>query len=555
MKIQLPAALANSVDDRLKQAEAESWSARLWRGDASLWTDKDEAKWIGWLPAAEGRQVDFAQLKAFREKAKGHKDVVLLGMGGSSLGPEVLGLIFGHAEGFPKLHALDSTDPGQIGTVLAAIDPAEALFIVSSKSGSTMEPELLRAFFWEKAGKDGSRFVAVTDPGSKLEKAAQDDGYASIFHGDPAIGGRYSVLSVFGMVPGTAIGLDAEAFYQATAPMVAACGPDKTGGDNPGLHLGLIMGEAEKAGRDKLTILTGAGLEPLGAWLEQLIAESTGKLSRGIVPVDLEPLGDAASYGADRLFVASTLSGSSDPELEALLDALVAAGHPVVRIEVADRELIGQEFVRWEVATAISGAVMAINPFDQPDVEDAKVATRKLVDAYEESGKLDPETPIAETSDFAFFAASGSPQTPADPAQLLSLHFASMKAGDYAGFLAYIERNDTDAAAIARIRAQVRDAKQVATVAGFGPRFLHSTGQAYKGGPNEGAFLTITRDPDPDLSVPGKKASFGTVQIAQARGDMDVLAERGRRTLRVHLKKTGGGIEALASAVEAALKA
>ncbi len=551
MKIQLPDALASAVDARLRTAETDRWAKRLWEGDATLWTGKDEAKWLGWLPAAEGKQVDFDQLAAIQAKAKGHQDVVLLGMGGSSLGPEVLGLIFGHAEGSPKLHALDSTDPGQIAAVAAAIDPAEALFIVSSKSGSTMEPELLRTYFWELAGKDGDRFIAVTDPGSKLEKTATEHGYAFIAKGDPAIGGRYSVLSVFGMVPAAAIGIDVRAFYDATAPMVKACGPDST--DNPGVQLGAIIGEAAVAGRDKLTIFATRSLEPLGAWLEQLLAESTGKQGHGIVPVDLEPLGSADSYGSDRLFAVFELAGESDAALDALLDELAAAGQPVVRIPVARIEDIGQEFVRWEVATAIAGAVIGIDPFDQPDVEDAKIATRKLVDAYEESGSLEPETPIAETADFVFFAGGTTATGPADPAQLLGLHFGSLQPGNYAGFLAYVERNAADSAAIADIRAKVRDARAVATVAGFGPRFLHSTGQAYKGGPNSGVFLTITREPDPDLAIPDHKASFGTVQIAQARGDTDVLVERGRRALRVHLKKAGGGIAALASAIDAAL--
>ncbi|WP_174274532.1 bifunctional transaldolase/phosoglucose isomerase [Sphingomonas bacterium] len=555
MKIELPESLARAVDVRLEQADREAWTKRLWEGDPTLWTGKDEGKWVGWLAAAKGEQVDFAQLAALTEKARHYKDVVLLGMGGSSLGPEVLALILGNAAGSPKLHVLDTTDPDQIAGVAAAIDPENTLFIVSSKSGSTLEPELLRAFFWELSGKDGSRFVAVTDPGSKLEKTANDDGYAFVFLGDPAIGGRYSVLSAFGMVPGAAMGLDARAFYDAAAQMVSACGPGQIASDSPGVHLGVIMGEAANAGRDKLTILPSQGLAPIGAWLEQLLAESTGKQGKGIVPVDLEPLGSVESYGADRLFAHLHLEGDDDPELEARLTQLAEAGHPVVRMAVATREDIGREFFRWEIATAIAGAVIGIDPFDQPDVEDAKVATRKLVDDYEASGSLEPETPIAENEDFAIFAPASTGLAPSDPKQLLDLHFASLRPGNYAGFLAYIERDEGNSAAVARMRAQIRDAKQVATIAGFGPRFLHSTGQAYKGGPNSGVFLTITRDPDPDLAIPGRKASFGTVQIAQARGDADVLAERGRRVLRVHLKKGGGGIEALASAVEAALKA
>jgi len=552
MEPALPEAQKKTVGDALELARARAWSRRLWAGDAGLWTGGEEGKWLGWLAAGEGRQVDFAQLKAFAEKAKGHKDVVLLGMGGSSLGPEVLAEIIGPAPGFPTVHALDSTDPGQIATVAGKIDPKEALFLVASKSGSTMEPELLRAYFWDLAGQDGGRFVAVTDPGSKLEALAKAHGYAAIFAGDPAIGGRYSVLSVFGMVPAAAMGIDVAAFFAKTAPMVQACGPDAPPALNPGVHLGVILGEAAKAGRDKLTILTTPELEPMGAWLEQLIAESTGKHGKGIVPVDLEPLVPAEDYGADRLFAVLRLEGDADADLDAHVSALIAAGQPVVKISLADKELIGQEFFRWEVATAIAGAAIGIDPFDQPDVEDAKIKTRELVDAYEASGSLSPETAFHEDAELAFFAPGDHSFAPSDPVEILRTHFASLEAGDYFGFLAYIERNDEHEAAIARMRQAVVEAKAVATVAGFGPRFLHSTGQAYKGGPKSGVFLEITRTPNPDLAVPGRKASFGVVQLAQARGDLDVLAERGQRTLRIHLKT--GDLSALEALVEAALQ-
>lgn len=550
----LPDALAKAVEERLEAARAGAWARRLWNADSSLWTGKDEGKWLGWLAAAWGEQVGLDALKALGQKAKGHKDAVLLGMGGSSLGPEVLSLILGSASGSPKLHVLDTTDPGQIAAVARAIDPREALFMISSKSGSTMEPELLRAFFWEASGKDGSRFIAVTDPGSHLEKTAKADGYAHIFLGDPAIGGRYSVLSAFGMVPAAVTGKDIHAFYEASAPMVFACGADAPPAQNPGLRLGAIIGEAALAGRDKLTILPSKTLVPFGAWLEQLLAESTGKQGKGIVPVDLEPLGSVSSYGADRLFVHFDLFGDVDSELEEALKALREAGHPVIKIAVAKPELIGQEFFRWEIATAVAGAVIGIDPFDQPDVEDAKISTRKLIDAYEASGALEPEAPVAETADFAFFAAERNGISSADPTELLRRHFAGLVAGDYAGFLAYIERDLANLEYIAGIRVAVRNAKRVATVAGFGPRFLHSTGQAYKGGPATGTFLTITRDADPDIAVPGRKASFGIVQLAQARGDMKVLATRGRPVLRVHLKTGGGGMDALGAAIFAALK-
>ncbi|TVV75126.1 bifunctional transaldolase/phosoglucose isomerase [Sphingomonas solaris] len=553
MTAQLPASLDKAVEARLETARADAWSRRLWAGDAGLWTGGDEAKWLGWLAAAKGEQVDQAALATFGEKARSYKDAVLLGMGGSSLGPEVLSLILGSAAGSPKLHVLDTTDPGQIATVLAAIDPAGTLFIVSSKSGSTMEPELLRAFFFEKAGGQGAHFVAVTDPGSHLEKTAARDGFAAVFAGDPAIGGRYSVLSAFGMVPAAAMGIDVAAFYTATAPMVFACGPDAPPAANPGVRLGAILGEAAAIGRDKLTIVPSAGLAPFGAWLEQLIAESTGKQGKGIVPVDLEPVGTPESYGTDRVFVHLHLAGDEDDGLETKLKALAAAGHPLVSISVASRELIGQEFFRWEIATAVAGAVIGIDPFNQPDVEDAKIATRKLVDAYEKSGALEPETPLYEDAEIAIFAAGDASLAPTDPVAILSARLAGLGAGDYLGILAYVERDAAHEAAIARIRTAIRDARAVATVAGFGPRFLHSTGQAYKGGPATGMFIEVTRDPDPDLAIPHHRASFGTVQLAQARGDLDVLAARGQRVLRIHLKH--GDLARLETLVTAALNA
>ena len=549
----LPAALDEKVQARLEAARAGACSRRLWAGDAALWTGKDEGKWLGWLAAGKGEQVDATALAGIAGEARAYKDAVLLGMGGSSLGPEVLLRIIGSAAGQPTLHVLDTTDPGQIATVLAAIDPANTLFIVSSKSGSTMEPELLRTFFFEKAGRQGGHFIAVTDPGSNLEKTAKADGFAHIVAGDPAIGGRYSVLSAFGMVPAAVMGVDVAAFFRKTAPMVFSCGPDVPPAQNPGVHLGVILGEAALAGRDKLTIVPSAGLAPFGAWLEQLIAESTGKQGRGIVPVDLEPLGAPEVYGTDRVFAHLRLEGDDETATGAKLKALADAGHPVIEIHVAGRDLIGQEFFRWEIATAVAGAVIGIDPFDQPDVEDAKIATRKLVDAYEASGALDPETPLADDGTLAIYAPGNPEFASADPKTLLATHLASLRPGDYCGLLAYIERDAEHEAAIARMRTAIRDAKAVATVAGFGPRFLHSTGQAYKGGPATGVFIEITRDADPDLAIPDHRATFGTVQLAQARGDLDVLAARGQRVLRIHLKS--GDVAALEALVTAALAA
>ncbi|WP_298689811.1 bifunctional transaldolase/phosoglucose isomerase [uncultured Sphingomonas sp.] len=556
MTADLPEDLAAAVKETIEKARKQGWSRKLWAHDASMWTGGDEAKWLGWLAAAKGEQVDETALTQLRQEAKQYKDVVLLGMGGSSLGPEVIGRILGSAQGSPKLHALDSTDPGQVATVADAIDPANTLFIVSSKSGSTMEPELLRAYFFARVeqalgeGKAGPRFVAVTDPGSKLEATAKQDGFAHIFYGDPAIGGRYSVLSAFGMVPAAAIGIDTGAWFERIKTMVNSVGPDAPPASNPGVHFGAIIGTAAVHGRDKLTLVPSPTLKPFGSWLEQLLAESTGKQGKGIVPVDLEPLGPPSVYGNDRLFVHLHLEGDEMDADHAKLDALKAAGHPIVTIVLQTKEDIGQEFVRWEVATAVAGAVIGIDPFDQPDVEDAKIQTRQLIDKYEESGQLEPETAFFEDSDFAFFAPSAIAGD--DATAILKAHFGTAKPKDYAGFLVYCERNAAHEAAIEAMRVKVRDTHTIATVAGFGPRFLHSTGQAYKGGPKEGIFLEITREPSQDIAIPGKRASFGTVQVAQARGDLDVLASRGQRVLRVHLKDDKTGLDALGRALDAA---
>ncbi|MFC4274167.1 bifunctional transaldolase/phosoglucose isomerase [Achromobacter aloeverae] len=556
----LPEALEEAAGKALERARAEGWSRRLWQGDATMWTGGPESKWVGWLAAGQGRQADPAAIAdlARAVQADGYTHAVLLGMGGSSLGPEVLAQTLGVAGKGLKLHALDSTNPDEIGAVEQSIDISRTLFIVASKSGSTLEPEILNAYFHAAtvkavgAGDAGRHFVAVTDPGSKLEAAAKAAGYRAIFLGDPAIGGRYSVLSVFGLVPLGVLGHDVAAFMQATQPMVRACGPSAPPSANPGVRLGAILGAAATSGRDKLTVFASPSLASVGSWLEQLVAESTGKHGKGIVPVDLEPVGKPGDYGQDRIFAYLYREGD-DRQLDAPIQALADAGHPVVRITLPRAEAIGQEFFRWEVATAVAGAVIGIDPFDQPDVEASKVKTRALTDAYEKTGELAPETALLTDGDLSLY---GDAALRADGTLegALGAHLARLRAGDYAAVLAYIARNATHEQAVTALRTLIRDQRRVATVGGFGPRFLHSTGQAYKGGPNSGVFLQITADPAHDLPIPDRKISFGTVQAAQAIGDLQVLAERGRRYLRVHI--AGGRVEAgLARLVEAATRA
>ncbi|WP_428313279.1 bifunctional transaldolase/phosoglucose isomerase [Hydrocarboniphaga sp.] len=558
-RFDLPEPLKKKIETRLVQARQDGWSRRLWQGDASLWTGRDEAQWLGWLAAAEGKQVDANALNQLGKDiaAEGYKDAVLLGMGGSSLGPEVLSLTLGSVKGSPRLHVLDSTDPQQIAAVQASVDLSKTLFIVSSKSGSTLEPEILRAYFHAAVvkavgeGQAGRQFIAITDPGSRLEAAAKRDGYRAIFSGDPTIGGRYSVLSAFGAVPLAVTGHDVAAFYQRAQAMVRACGPSAPPAINPGVELGAVIGEAAVAGRDKLTIFASPKLSSIGYWLEQLLAESTGKHGKGIVPVAAEPIAAPSAYGADRLFAYIKLDGDASADLDVKVAALAKAGHPVVTITLADAQQIGQEFVRWEVATAIAGAVIGIDPFDQPDVEASKIKTRALTDDYEKSGKLAAESPLAEDGALAFY---GDTALKADGSLkgVLAAHLARLKAGDYAALLAYVERKPEHESLIEGMRVAIRDSRHNATVSGFGPRFLHSTGQAYKGGPNSGVFLQITSDAAKDLAIPDRKASFGVVLLAQAQGDLGVLRERGRRWLRIHIKDgdVAGGLERIAAAVK-----
>jgi transaldolase/glucose-6-phosphate isomerase len=548
--------------------ETESWRhsgkiRKLWAADKTVWTGTDEDKWLGWLSIVAREQAELAQLEAFAQTVKsgGFTDVVLLGMGGSSLGPEVLAEAFGRQSGWPQFHMLDSTDPAQVARIEAGIALSTTLFIVSSKSGSTLEPNIFKQYFFERVqkatGAAGKHFVAVTDPGSHMEKVAKEDGFAHIFYGDKTIGGRYSVLSKFGLAPAAAMGLNVSALLSHAAEMVYSCGAYVPPTHNPGVALGLALGVAGKHGRDKVTIIASPGIAGLGAWLEQLIAESTGKQGLGLIPIDAEKLVTSTDYGKDRFFAYLELAGASDPAQQAAVSALEAAGHPVVRIQVPSPEHIGQEFFRWEIATAVAGSILGINPFDQPDVEASKLKTRALTDEYEQKGSLPGETPLFSGAGISLYtdatnAAALGKQ--ADLAGYLRAHFARVKPGDYVALLAYIDRTTAHQAALQALRAEVLEVKHVATCLGFGPRFLHSTGQAYKGGPNSGVFLQITCDDAKDLEVPGQTYSFGVVKAAQARGDLGVLVERGRRALRVHLgADVDAGLKQLASAMKVAL--
>jgi transaldolase/glucose-6-phosphate isomerase len=475
-------------------------------------------------------------------------------------------MTFGRIPHFPELHVLDSTDPAQVKAFEHKIDIPKTLFIVSSKSGSTLEPNIFKQYFFERAkqvvgaDKVGGHFVAITDPGSKMQQVAEGDHFLHAFFGRPSIGGRYSALSNFGMIPAAALGIDTKKFLERTAEMERACGSSVKVEENPGAVLGIILGSAANARRDKVTIITSPGISDLGAWLEQLIAESTGKVGKGIIPVDREHLASMDMYGNDRVFAYIRLESEVDSEQEAKVSALEQAGHPVVRITMPDIYDLGAEFFRWEIATAVAGAIIGINTFNQPDVEASKIATRTLTSEYEKTGSLPPEKPILEDSGVKLFTDEKNASALAAAASEKSLvgylkaHLSRIHAGDYFAVLGYIQMNAEHEATLQALRHAVRDAKHVATCLGFGPRFLHSTGQAYKGGPNSGVFLQITCDDAVELPVPGQKYTFGAVKAAQARGDFQVLAERGRRALRVHLgKDLKSGLATLQAAVRKAL--
>jgi transaldolase / glucose-6-phosphate isomerase len=559
----LPEAIAADVKATLEDWRATENVARLWSGDATLWTGADEGKWLGWLGIVEEQKKDIARFEALAKDIRdaGFEHALLLGMGGSSLCPEVLKVTFGKIPGFPELHVLDSTDPAQVLAFRNKVDLTKTICIVSSKSGSTLEPNIFKQYFFEQVrlalGAAGDRFIAVTDPGSKMQQVAEHDSFRAIFPGLPSIGGRYSALSNFGMVPAAVMGLDVARFLDRTLEMVHSCGSSVPPEDNPGVALGIVMGVCARHGHDKLTLVASPGIGDLGAWLEQLVAESTGKVGKGIIPVDQESIGDPSVYGADRLFVYLRLESAPDATQDVAVAALEAAGHPVVRITVPEIYHLGAEFFRWEIATAVAGAVIGINAFNQPDVEASKIATKKLTTEYETNGSLPAESPIFDDGNVKLFtddknaAALGDNNTLAG---YLRAHLARLGAGDYFCLSAYLEMNEAHHGLLQEMRHRVRDTKHVATCLGFGPRFLHSTGQAYKGGPNSGVFLQITHDDAVNLPVPGQTYTFGVVKAAQARGDFEVLAERGRRALRVHLgTDVKAGLETLRAALEQAL--
>jgi glucose-6-phosphate isomerase len=555
--------LTESVDRRLAAWEADGVADRLWRRDGSLWAGSGKApeelaRWMGWLDLPSSMQARVAELQHLAEGIwrDGYHRAAVLGMGGSSLAPELFSRVFAEGEAAAaapegaELRILDSTHPDQVRGFREWATAARTLFCVSSKSGTTTEPNAFHAAMANVA--PALDFLAITDPGTSLVETARSQEFRGIVEAPPDVGGRYSALTVFGLVPAALAGVDLGRLLESASAMADACRREATA--NPGLRLGALIGEAAQAGRDKLTILTSPRLAPFGDWAEQLIAESTGKAGVGIIPVVGEPRAEADQYAADRCFVFVQLAAEADPADERLAEDLQRQGHPVEVIVLEDPYEMGGEFLRWEVATAAAGIVLGIDPFDQPNVQESKDATKELLAAFTRDGALPSPAPLVAEEGIA---AYGDPEALGDTPvtveggvrQLIGL----AGDGDYVALLAYLPRDPDIELRFHRFRSELRDGLGIATTLGFGPRFLHSTGQLHKGGPPSGVFLQITADPRKDLPIPGWDETFGTLIAAQALGDLQSLQRRHRRVLRLHLTDVGTGLDTVERMIHDAL--
>ncbi len=532
---------APAVEARIGRLGSERFAHRLFARDASLWSpDRDTQRGIaaslGWLDAVEAMGPRLADLERFAAsvRADGIAGIVHMGMGGSSLAPLVLLRTFPSRSGWPTLRVLDTTDPATIVSIAREAALTRTLFIEASKSGTTAEPVAFAAFFGSRLREElgeraGHHLVAITDSGTKLAAAATAAGYRRVFENLPDIGGRFSALSYFGLVPAALAGIDGEALLARAATMATACRAEPS--DNPGVRLGAAIGELAVRGRDKLTFVIPPPIDTLGMWLEQLVAESTGKNGTGILPVVGEELGAPSAYGHDRLFVHIRFSADTDEATDARLAELHRAGHPVLRLELSDRLEIGAEFFRWEIATATAGAILGINPFDQPNVQESKDNTNSLLDVVRRSGALPSQSPALTHGGLDIY--SGIPT--GTPVEALCNLFAAAAPGDYVALQAYLTEAPEVEQGLQCIRLRIRDKLALATTVGYGPRFLHSTGQYHKGGPNTGLFIQLTADGPEDAEIPGQPYGFATLRQAQALGDLEALRRHGRRALRIHL--------------------
>jgi len=551
--------LQTRVTDRLAAWETVAFCRRLWQKDPTLWSSRplpELADRLGWLTLPEMMHEQAVDLRAFAEEVKteGIRHVVLLGMGGSSLAPEVFQKTFGNSPGSPALLVLDSTHPSAVRAIEAQIDPRRTLFLFSSKSGTTLEPLSFFRYFWHYVSNHaripGRHFAAITDPGTSLEGLARERGFRRVFAAPPDVGGRYSALTVFGLVPAALIGVDIHRLLDRAWTMAEAAAFCVPVPENPSLALGAALGELALAGRDKVTFAVSPSLAAFPAWLEQLIAESTGKDGKGIVPVAEEPPGSPKVYGSDRFFVYLRVHGDDNTSLDAHVDALETAGHPVARIRLTERADLGQEFFRWEVAVAAAGAVLGIHPFNQPDVQLAKdLAQRAMAGAGLKGASTKAPGGNGGGSDLPIFALQRSTSRGALTGTLDSW-LAKARPGDYVALQAYLAPTPEATAALQKIRVALQRRLRLATTLGFGPRFLHSTGQLHKGGPNTGLFLQLTDEPREALPVPETDYTFEALIRAQALGDLQALTQRDRRVLSVHLGTDMlGGLDQIADAL------
>ncbi len=517
------------IDAALAGLARQDVVGRIWRGDHTVWSEDptEITDRLGWLTSADNMRDEIGSLTQFATdvKTEGYRHVVLLGMGGSSLGPEVLRQTFGSADGYPELIVLDSTAPESVQAVADAIDPARTLFLVSSKSGSTIEPNAFYGYFRQlveqERGPDnaGRNFVAITDAGTVLDALGQREGFRQVFGNQPDIGGRYSVLSHFGLTPAALIGIDLSELLDRADSMRDSSGADVPVADNPGAWLGAVIGTLSLKGRDKLTVLTSPSLSSFGLWAEQLIAESLGKQGRGIVPIAGEPIVGVESYGDDRVFAYLWVEGDENNRVDELTGSLANAGYPVIRLDLKDRYDLAAEFFRWEFATAVAGSIIGVTPFDQPNVQAAKDATDSVLETVKQTGSL-PES--SETQSFIEIMESLAP-------------------GDYVAIMTYVTQAPELDLALDGLRTAIVERYGVATTLGYGPRFLHSTGQLHKGGPNSGVFVQLTSDHTPDTQVPGMTLTFGVLVDAQALGDLLALQAAKRRTVRIDAGDSAAG--------------
>jgi len=547
MKEVLPGPLAQSVETAIQKAAAGHIPKRIWSKEASLWkSDEASQKLIsnslGWLTVPDKMLAVVDELNDFTTEVRkqGYRHIMVCGMGGSSLCPEMLARTFGKQEGYPELLVLDSTDPDVIAELASRIDIQHCLFVIASKSGSTTEPNVFYKFWYDQLSKvsknPGDNFVAITDPGSPMVDVATQLNFKSIFLNQADIGGRYSALSYFGMVPAALMGIDIKRFLDRAKTAEQQCAAVMPATSNPGLRLGLVLGEGARIGRDKLTLVLDDEISALGLWIEQLIAESTGKEGKGILPVAGEPLGTPDSYGTDRVFVSISLGEGSEAH-RGRLEKLAAAGHPVVYRQLADLYDLGGEFFTWEFATACAGWSIGINPFDQPNVQESKDATKRLLQVFKDKGQLPAQKKLAGDQLLTIYVEESSAATVAggSVSHAISSLLRSVKPNDYIAFLVYLEETPAIREGIAAIRTDILAVTKCATTVGFGPRFLHSTGQLHKGGPDSGVFFQLTGADKLDFPVPGEPYSLSVLKQAQALGDFQSLANRGRRALRVDL--------------------